>query len=96
MYLFSFSMGNLFIAINGSNLDANLHFGQDDSIIEKSGVRTPVGVKEKSGNSIVCYCFGVTSDDASKNPEAKTFVIEKTKGHICECAIKGNQRGQSV
>ena len=65
-----------------------VYFGQDDSVIEKSDVRTPVGVKEKSSDSLVCYCFGVTTVEASTNPEVKTFVIEKTKGHVCECEAR--------
>ena len=65
-----------------------VYFGQDNSVINRSDVRTSVGIKEKSGDSLVCYCFGVTTDEAVKNPEAKVFVIEKTKGHICECEAR--------
>jgi len=69
--------------------DCNVvYFGQDDSVIEKSDVRTPIGVKEKSSNSLVCYCFGVTVNDATIYPEAKAFVVEKTKGHVCECEAR--------
>ena len=65
-----------------------VYFGQDNSVIEKTDVRTSVGVKEKLGDSLVCYCFGVTADEASANPEAKAFVIDKTKSHICECEVR--------
>jgi hypothetical protein len=65
-----------------------VYFGQDDSVIEKSEIRTPVGVKEPSGNALVCYCFGVTVNEATAHPEAKVFVTEKTKGHVCECEAR--------
>ena len=65
-----------------------VYFGKDDSVINKSEVRTHVGIKEKSANSLVCYCFGVTSDEANNNPEAKAFLIEKTKEHVCECEAR--------
>jgi len=65
-----------------------VYFGEDNSIIEKSDVRTPVGIKEKSGNSLLCYCFGVTVNDATKDPAAKVFVVEKTRGHVCECEAR--------
>ena len=65
-----------------------VYFGQDNSVIEKTEVRTSVGIKEKLGDSLVCYCFGVTADEASANPEAKAFVIDKTKSHICECEVR--------
>ena len=65
-----------------------VYFGQDGSIIEKYEVRTPIGVKEVSGNALVCYCFGVTADEAILHPETKAFVIEKTKGHVCECEAR--------
>lgn len=65
-----------------------VYFGQDDTLIKKSEVRTTVGVKERSNNALVCYCFGVTANEAATNPEAKAFVAEKTKGHICECEAR--------
>jgi len=56
--------------------DCNVvYFGQDDSVIEKSDVRTRVGIKEKSGDALVCYCFGVTIDGAATQSETRTFVI---------------------
>jgi hypothetical protein len=65
-----------------------VYFGQDGSIIEKSDIRTPVGVKEESGNSLLCYCFGVTTGDALNNPGLKAFVINNTKAHVCECEVR--------
>jgi hypothetical protein len=65
-----------------------VYFGDDDSVINKSGMRTIVGVKEKSGTFPICYCFGVTANQAAANPVARGFVVQKTKGHICECEVR--------
>ena len=65
-----------------------VYFGQDDSTIENSALRTPVGIKDKSGNALVCYCFGITVDQAATLTKAKAFVIEQTKGHVCECEAR--------
>ncbi len=64
-----------------------VYFGQDNSVIEKSSVRTTIGVKEKSKDSLICYCFGVTNE-AFTQPEAIIFVLENTKGHFCECEAR--------
>lgn len=45
-----------------------VYFGQDNTVIEKASVRTVVGVKEKSPNALVCYCYGVTKSEAENNP----------------------------
>mgnify|MGYP001813736208 CR=1 FL=1 len=65
-----------------------VYFGQDDFVIKKSELRMKVGVKEKSDDALVCYCFGVTAQDAATNPEVKAFVMEETKGHVCECEAR--------
>ncbi len=65
-----------------------VYFGQDDSVIDKSALRTLVGIKERSKNSIVCYCFGVTTHEAATNPSTKAFVIGKTKEHVCACEAR--------
>jgi hypothetical protein len=62
-----------------------VYFGRDDSVIERSALRTPVGIKEKSDDSLVCYCFGVSVHEARTNPLAKAFVIEQTKSRVCAC-----------
>lgn len=65
-----------------------VYFGQDDSVINKSELRTVVGIKDKSRDAMVCYCFGVTVAEADTNPSAKAFVIQETKGHECACEIR--------
>ena len=61
-----------------------VYFGQDDTTICRSSLRTKVGIKEKTGSSLVCYCFGVTKNNAS-NKNIKDFVIKNTKEHTCTC-----------
>lgn len=65
-----------------------VYFGQDNSVIEKSQVRTEVGVKEKSKSALVCYCYGVTKSEAENNPLARQFVIEETKQQKCACEAR--------
>ncbi len=64
-----------------------VYFGEDDSIITKSSLRTEIGIKENKANSIVCYCFGVTKS-ASTSQAIKDFVIKKTKEKICACSTR--------
>lgn len=65
-----------------------VYFGQDDSVITTSDLRIPVGVKEETTNSMLCYCFGITLEDTIANPGMKVFVAKKTKDKQCACDIK--------
>jgi hypothetical protein len=65
-----------------------VYFGDDDTVIDKSALRTPVGIKEQSGGALVCYCFGVTMNEAGRNPDAKAFVVQETKMQTCACEIR--------
>ena len=65
-----------------------VYFGQDDSVIDKTQIRTAVGINKSSGEALVCYCFGVSINQAATNPAPKEFVIEMTKNHICECEAR--------
>ena len=62
-----------------------IYFGQDNSVIRKDQLRTIVGVKDVSDDSLICYCFGVSRRDAISSPEIKQFVAEKTKQKLCAC-----------
>jgi hypothetical protein len=62
-----------------------VYFGQDNSVIKTSELRTKVGVKEKSPNRMVCYCFGVSYSTALKNQVAVNFIKEKTRQSFCSC-----------
>ena len=59
------------------------YFGQDNSVIKTSALRTTVGVKKKLKDSLLCYCLGISFSDAEKKPEIKQFVTEKTKYNEC-------------
>jgi hypothetical protein len=61
-----------------------VYLGGDDSIIKQSQLRTTVGIKSKSINSLICYCFGVKRNEANI-PKIKDFVIKKTRDKICAC-----------
>lgn len=65
-----------------------VYFGQDNSVIERKALRTEVGVKQKSTNALLCYCFGLNKSDAATHPEAKAFIVRKTKEHTCACEIR--------
>ncbi len=62
-----------------------VYYGQDDSFIMKSELRTTVGIKEENDASLVCYCFGVTKSNAT-NEKIKKFVINSTKEKTCACS----------
>lgn len=64
-----------------------VYFGEDDSTISKSSLRTEVGVKENNANSLICYCFGV-SKAASSSQQIKEFVIKNTKDKTCSCSTR--------
>lgn len=65
-----------------------VYFGQDDCVIEQSALRTVVGIKEQADSALVCYCFGVTREDAAANPEIRTFVLQETRSGSCACATR--------
>jgi hypothetical protein len=62
-----------------------VYFGQDETLIEKSALRTDVGVKEVYPERLVCYCFGVSYRVAKDNNFVVDFVKEKTKQSLCSC-----------
>ncbi len=64
-----------------------VYFGEDKSIITKSALRTVIGIKEKSEDALICYCFGV-SKRAAVDSQIKKFVIKNTKDHACACEIR--------
>lgn len=64
-----------------------VYFGEDDSTISKSSLRTEVGIKETNPKSLVCYCFGVSKAESSSQ-EIKEFVIKNTKNKTCACTSR--------
>ena len=62
-----------------------VYFGEDNSVITKSDLRTVVGIKECKPDSLACYCFGVSNSDALHHPDIRDFIVQKTKAGICSC-----------
>lgn len=62
------------------------YFGEDDSLISKSQLRTRIGVKEHAGDDLLCYCFGVSKADFERDPNSRNFVMAQTKAGQCSCA----------
>jgi len=63
-----------------------VYFGRDGSTLDRSVVRTVVGIKEASGSAPLCYCFGVSKSAAQSNLAIRAFVVEQTKKGFCSCA----------
>ena len=62
-----------------------VYFGEDGATFPRSALRTKVGIKESSPDSLVCYCFGITKQKAEQDRSVKSFVVEKTKQSMCSC-----------
>ena len=62
-----------------------VYFGQDGMVIRKSALRTQVGIKEAGSDQLVCYCFGVTQQQAMQNKSIRDYVIDQTKKSLCSC-----------
>lgn len=62
-----------------------VYFAQDNTTIHTHNLRTTVWQKSNSEEANICYCFGVTKQQASSDKEIKTFVIKQTKNSLCSC-----------
>lgn len=62
-----------------------VYFGEDDSVILKSQLRTVVGIKEAAADALLCYCFGVSKAAAMLDPDARDYVVAQTKRGWCSC-----------
>lgn len=62
-----------------------VYFGEDNSVILTTHLRTAVGIKDPSPDSLLCYCFGITRADAMHNPQIRDYVINMTKNKLCSC-----------
>lgn len=61
------------------------YFGDDGSVVLKSQLRTRVGAKQRGGDGLLCYCFGVSRADFERDPGTKDFVTAQTKAGLCSC-----------
>lgn len=62
-----------------------VYFGEDNSIIKKSELRTIISSKTKQNDALICYCFGISRAEEKNNPAIKEFVIQQTKKGNCSC-----------
>lgn len=62
-----------------------VYFGGDGTTLNRTAVRTVVGIKEVSESAPLCYCFGASKSDAQSNPAIRAFVVEQTKKGNCTC-----------
>lgn len=63
-----------------------VYFRPDKFTLSKDQLRTKIGLKETSGEGLVCYCFGITRSQLQSNSGLRSFVIEQTKQSQCACA----------
>ncbi len=62
-----------------------VYFGEDKSVIERSLLRTVVGIKSEFEEDLICYCYGVSLLDMKKDPSIRSFITKKTKNSECAC-----------
>ena len=62
-----------------------VYFGEDDSVITISEVRTLIGKKACTSDALTCYCFGVSNLEAQQYPDIRDYVAGKTKIGMCSC-----------
>ena len=62
-----------------------VYFGEDDSVINESELRTVVGIKARQPDALTCYCFGVSNLEAQQHPAIRDFIVDKTKAGFCSC-----------
>lgn len=65
-----------------------VYFGDDGATIGSAELRTRVGIKSRSSDASLCYCFGVTYGDAQADPRCETFVREQTRRSACACSTR--------
>jgi hypothetical protein len=61
------------------------YFGDDDSIVLKSQLRTRLGATERSEHALLCYCFGISRADFVRDPATREYVIAQTRTGACSC-----------
>lgn len=62
-----------------------VYYGDDDSVIYKTQLRTRIGVKEQGRNDLWCYCFGISDEDYLRDADTRDFVVTQTKMGLCSC-----------
>ena len=62
-----------------------VYFGEDDRVLIRNNLRTDVGQKSTGNTRTICYCFGVSLQQAQADATVKEFVVEQTRQHMCDC-----------
>ena len=65
-----------------------VYFAEDNSVIEQSELRTTIGIKAQHADDLICYCYGVSLQQAKENTEIKAFVVSMTKQSSCACETR--------
>jgi len=53
--------------------------------LNKTDIRTSIGIKEEDDCALICYCFGVSKAAAATDKLAREFVVKQTKESTCAC-----------
>ena len=61
-----------------------IYFDETDQTIASSELRDRVGLKTGLPDDLLCYCFGVSVNEA-QNEYIKAFVKDQTKSGACAC-----------
>lgn len=63
-----------------------VYFGDDNSVILKSQLRTAVKTHDKQ--ALLCHCFGIRHTDFEHDSSTKQYVIAQTKQGNCACVTR--------
>lgn len=79
--------GDDFFICEAADCDV-VYFSVEGFRARQEDLRHEVGQKSNSDDAVVCYCFGVTRNEALENPKIRDFVVEKTRDKQCACDIR--------
>ena len=65
-----------------------VYFSVEGRTVTQEGLRTPVGIKQRTGEAPICYCFGISYAQAQADPGLRRFVIEETRKGHCACEVR--------
>ncbi len=65
-----------------------MYFNQRDETIDVESLRTRVGTKSRDPGGTICYCFGVSAQEANDKPQLRNYVAKQTKAGKCACEVR--------
>ena len=65
-----------------------VYFAEDGQTFGKNDLRDQQNENKKFKEIMLCYCFGVSLQDAKNNPAIKAFVMQHTKQGNCACEAR--------